>query len=235
MTYKIISLVAFSFLLFACKKTTNVNLVDSPDTGQLKYKIVDYAGLGVPEVTVLLYKADHLLHINFLNPERAAARLKTDQNGVAAFSDLSPDNYLIIADSAMSNRMTYKIREHIQVVAGIVKEKETKASDFSASLNLTIISKRDHRTPVNNFRIAAVTADPATFTGDLNELVNNSAVRGITNAQGFVTLKIPSEITCFLVFYNGDRAFFAPYPTYSFYRLGNKARYSTSLYVDAFN
>lgn len=199
---RLLLLTGFVVVFGSCEKTTNIHFVDSPATGKLNYTLVDDSGKGLSEVKVSIYRNDASFDVDFLEPRFLVDSLKTNADGTAIFSDLVPGDYKLIADSLMVNNVKYNSREMVQVVAGKEKKRVTKASEFTASLNITVISKADYRTPLKDIKVVATPFPLNSTAANIRSTINAAYFHGVSNAKGFVSLKIPSSIPYYLTAYN---------------------------------
>lgn len=212
MKYKVMLLLGLSGIVVSCEKITNVKLLEPASTGKLSYKIVDDSGRGLTGVKVSLFENRGITTSYYLDPTALKDTLRTNQDGVAVFSNLFPDNYLIVTDSPRVNNIKYNTREFVQVIAGIEKKKVTVASEFSGSLKITLRSMYDFRTPLKNMGVAAVPYSPnKNLTDNISAVIDAAAITGITDENGFVSLKIPSNINYYLLVYSLDRSAFTFY------------------------
>ncbi|GAA4206606.1 hypothetical protein GCM10022289_27820 [Pedobacter jeongneungensis] len=203
MKCKIMALLGLFILALSCKKITNVKLVDGVNSGKLSYKLVDDAGKGLAGIKVSLYDAQISLNTSYPTPNALISTISTDQDGVANFSELLPKNYLVTADTAIVNQLRYRINEFVQVVANTDKKKSTKVSDFSGVLNLTLISTSDYRTPLRNVGVVAYPVNDIKLnSGNVAEIISSSALKGVTDANGFVSFRLPSNINFDFIVYN---------------------------------
>ena len=198
-------LVFLACIVVSCEKITNAKLVNSATTGKLSYKIVDDEGKGLSAVRVSVYKyISNSEGINF-DSSTLIDTVRTDENGVAMFSELFPENYLLVTDSPMVNKVKYNTREFVQVVAGLEKEKVTKASEFSGSLRIVLTSNLDYRTLLSNTGVAAIPYDTQYISSDVKGYAERAVITGITNDQGLVVLKIPSNVPYYIMVYRLDK------------------------------
>lgn len=203
MKCKIMVLFGLFILALSCKKITNVKLVDGVNSGKLSYKLVDDAGKGLAGIKVSLYDAQMSLNTSYPAPNALIGTITTDQDGVAYFSDLLPKNYLVTADTVIVNSLRYRTNEFVQVVAETDKKKNTKVSDFSGFLNLTLISNIDYRTPLKNVGVVAYPVNDIKLnSGNIFDVINSSTLKGITDANGFVSFRVPSDMTFDFIVYN---------------------------------
>jgi hypothetical protein len=206
MKYKILILLCLTCIIVSCEKVTNIKIIDSPSTGKLNYKIVDDSGIGLSAVKVSVYENRVNSSGIYFDPAALIDTVRTDKNGVAAFSNLVPANYLIVTDSPTVNKVKYNTREFIQMVAGVEKNRTTKASEFSGFINVTMRSNLDYSTPLKNMGVAAVPYNPNHLTSDnIRSILNAAVITGITDDNGYVTIKIPSNIDYTLVAYSLDK------------------------------
>ncbi|WP_157258197.1 SpaA isopeptide-forming pilin-related protein [Pedobacter ginsenosidimutans] len=203
MKCKIMVLFGLFILALSCKKITNVNLVDGVNSGKLSYKLVDDAGKGLAGTKVSLYDAKVVLNTSYPSANALIATIRTDQDGVAYFSDLLPKNYLVICDTAIVNKARYRTDEFVQVVADTDKKKSVKVSAFSGTLNLTLISTSDYRSPLKNVGVVAYPVNDIKLnSGNVSDVINSSSLKGVTDASGLVSLKLPSNIPFDFIVYN---------------------------------
>jgi len=186
----------------SCEKITNIRYVDSPSTGKLSYKVVDDGGKGIPKVKVSVYLNDRFSDLTLLDDRSIVDSLRTDADGVAIFSDLTPGNYKVVTDSPVVNRVKYNSREIVQVVADREKKKTTRVSDFYGTLKINIISQVNYVTPLKDIQVFATSMplDPA--AANIQAILDAAPIHGITDENGGIKLKIPSNITYYLTTYN---------------------------------
>jgi len=195
-------LLVLTALTISCNEVTNVKLVDGPDKGKLNYKIVDDAGKGVAGVKISIYDRRDTYDYLYYDPPIAIDTIRTNQDGIATFGQLVPMDYLLVADTVPANRAKYHLREFVQVVAGIDKTKITKASGFSGILSMKIISGYHYPNPFKNLGVAAVPINPRNINSDnIEDIVNSALIKGITDENGNLSLRIPSNINYNLIFY----------------------------------
>ncbi|QDW24831.1 hypothetical protein FFJ24_008405 [Pedobacter sp. KBS0701] len=203
MKCKIMVLFGLFILALSCKKITNVKLVDGLNSGKLSYKLVDDAGKGLTGTKVSLYDAQNILNTSYPNANALVATIRTDQDGVAYFPELLPKNYLVICDTAIINNVRYRTDEFVQVVADTEKKKTVKVSEFSGILNLTLISSSDYRSPLKNVGVVAYPVNDIKLnSGNIADVINSSALKGVTDASGLVSIKLPSNISFDFIVYN---------------------------------
>lgn len=195
--------------ILSCKKITNVNLADPLTAGDLNYKVVDDSGNGLSGVKVSIY--ENRVYSNYVHLDRTALvdTVRTNRDGVAFFSKLIAANYLIVTDSPTVNHVKYTTREFIQVTAGTEKKKVVKASEFSGLLNINVYASSDFRTPLNKMGVAAIPNYSSVIYGrvqyvygNVKDFIGEAAITGITNELGFVSLKIPSNVTYTVIIYS---------------------------------
>ncbi|MBT2561203.1 hypothetical protein J7E50_10205 [Pedobacter sp. ISL-68] len=203
MKCKIMVLLGLFILALSCKKITNVKLVDGVNSGKLSYKLVDDAGKGLAGTKVLLYDAKVVLNTSYPGANALIATIRTDQDGVAYFPELLPKNYLVICDTAIVNKARYRTDEFVQVVADTEKKKSIKVSAFSGTLNLTLISTSDYRSPLKNVGVVAYPVNDIKInSGNVADVINSSSLKGVTDASGLVSIKLPSNIPFDFIVYN---------------------------------
>jgi len=210
-------------ILTSCEKTTNVDVIVSTN-GKLSYKLIDDSGKGVPNVKVSLYD---ILGI-YTNYQVLLEERTTDATGVVDFGDLNPKTYFVRADSAIVNNVGYMVQEHVQVTTGDGKQKETKVSDFSGTLNVTVQSYNSQR--LRNIGIAVVPANRFDYRSDTNYFLRVADFKVLTDDTGTVILKIPSDKEYVLYFYNSVTN--ASYNNYQYVSVqkGKEFKYNTYIY-----
>jgi len=203
MKYQIMLLLALCVFMSACKKVTNVKLIDSPAAGKLSYQLSDDAGKGIAGVKVSVYDPE-LYYITLLpNANSLVGSVRTDENGIAYFPDLLPKNYQVITDSVKVNKVNYLTDEYVQVVAGAEKKKNIKVSDFSGLLNITLISNNDYRTPLKNLGIVAYPTNAGQPNSvNVRSFINDAVLKGVTDVNGFVSIKVPCNVSFDFIIYN---------------------------------
>lgn len=202
MKYKLIILMVFATVVISCKKATNVRLVEGESSGKMSYRLVDDSGAGLPGIRVGVYKIRSHSGGTYFDPSSLLDTVRTDKDGIALFSMLNPANYLVVPDSPKLNNVAYNIREYVQVVAGKEKKKVTKVSDFSGAINVTLRSSLDYVTPIRSMGIAVIPYNSLVYRPDnLKELLDGATIRGVTNNEGFVSIKVPADISYRLLIY----------------------------------
>jgi len=203
MKYKIILLLALSVFVSACKKVTNVKLIDGPTAGKLSYKLSDDAGKGLAGVKVSVYDIGTYYSGGTPNPNALVSTVQTDQEGIAYFADLLPKNYLVTTDSASVNNVKYIADEFVQVVAGTEKKKTIKVSEFSGLLNITLLSYNDYRTPLKNIGVLAYPTNAVQpNSANVKTIINEAVLKGVTDVNGFVSIRVPSNVNFNFIIYN---------------------------------
>jgi hypothetical protein len=203
MKCKIILLLGLSVLTVSCKKITNVKLIDGVNTGKLSYKLIDDSGKGLAGVKVSVYDTETIFSPSSPNPNALVGTIRTDVEGIAYFTDLLPKNYLVTTDSPAVNNNKYRTDEFVQIVADTEKKKVIKVSEFSGLLNITLISHNDYRTPLKNLGVAVHPSNGVRLNSDnIADVVKASTLKGITNENGFVSIKVPSNINFDLIVYH---------------------------------
>jgi len=233
MKCKIMVLLGLFILTLSCKKITNVKLVDGVNSGKLSYKLVDDAGKGLAGIKVSLYDAKLGLNTNYPDPSALVGSIRTDQHGVAYFPDLLPNNYLVTCDTARINKVRYRTDEFVQVVADVDKKKSINVSEFSGLLNLTLISTKDYRTVLKNVGVVAYPVNEIILnSSNVFEVINSSTLKGVTDANGFVSIKVPSNIPFNFIVYNITNRNLAY--GYNSYSVAKNAKINATLYSDPF-
>ncbi|SMC94719.1 carboxypeptidase-like regulatory domain-containing protein [Pedobacter nyackensis] len=203
MKCKTILLLGLSVLTVSCKKITNVEVVDGVNTGKLSYKLNDDSGKGLAGVKVSVYDTETNFSTSSPNPNALVGTVLTDHEGVAYFSDLLPKNYLVTTDSPTVNKVKYRTDEFVQIVADIEKKKVIKVSEFSGLLNIRLISNIDYRTPLKNLGVAAHPVSGVRLNSDnVADVAKASTLKGVTDENGFVSIKVPSNITFDFIVYH---------------------------------
>jgi hypothetical protein len=181
--------------LMSCKKTTNVE-VAVPTSGSLSYKLTDETGKGIPGVNINLHDLVDGLKMEPVVLERVV----TDANGVADFGDLNPTTYYITADTPKVNNVTYIVKDYVQVLTGVVKQKSIKVTDFSGGVTLKFGSYYN-QTPAGNIGILLVPFERYS-SRPVSYLTKVADYKGTTSSAGEVTFKIPSLKAYTVVAYN---------------------------------
>ncbi|WP_133640142.1 carboxypeptidase-like regulatory domain-containing protein [Sphingobacterium paludis] len=223
MKSKLTLLILIFGILTSCEKTTDVDVIVST-SGKLNYKLVDDSGKGVPNVKVSLYD----ILGNYATYHALIDQRTTDAEGVVDFGDLNPQTYLLRADSAIVNNVGYMVQEHVQVTTGAGKQKETKVTDFSGTLSVTVQSYNGQR--LRNIGIAVVPANRFDYRSDTNYFLRVADFKVLTDDTGTVILKIPSDKEYVLYFYNSvTNAAYNNYQHVSVQK-GREYKYSTYIY-----
>lgn len=204
MKCKIILLLGiFVFTTLSCKKITNMNLIDGENTGKLTYKLADDSGTGLAGIKVSIYDTKYNNDPSLPNPHDFITETRTDQDGIAYFSDLIPKNYLVIADAAIINSIQYRTEDYVQIVAEIEKKKTVKVTEFSGFLNISLINNNDLWGPLKNIEIVAYPINNGRPTADkVKAFIKNSKLKGLTDNNGFLSIKVPSNINYYFLLYN---------------------------------
>lgn len=197
MKSKLFFLILLSAILVSCKKTTNVD-VQLSTSGRLTYKLIDDAGKGLPNLKVSLFDSRD----NYSTPSILLDTRLTDSNGEVDFGDLNPANYLLVADSAKVNNVSYFVREYIQVVTGTVKHKETKVTDYSGTFNMTVRSYYNNNQPLKNIGVIMIPSNKYNNVSSTTGLLKIADFSGATNDAGSITFKIPSGKDYVIYLYN---------------------------------
>ncbi|WP_037498411.1 hypothetical protein [Sphingobacterium deserti] len=210
-------------ILTACEKTTNVDVVVST-SGKLSYKLVDDSGKGVPDVKVSLYD----LLGTYPAYQVLLDQRTTDAAGVVDFGDLNPKTYFLRADSAIVNNVGYMVQQHVQVITGDGKQKETKVTDFSGTLTVTAQSYNNQR--LRNIGVAVVPANRFDYSANTTYFIRVAEFKGLTDAAGTLRLQIPSDKEYVLYFYNSvTNAAYNNYQHVSVQK-GQTVNYTTYIY-----
>lgn len=197
MKLKLTFLILLLAVFVSCKKTTNVD-VSLSNSGKLSYKLTDEAGKGLPNVKVSLfdrlesYYADN----NILIDERI-----TDASGLVDFGDLNPKSYLIVADSAKVNNVNYIVKEYTQVVTGVAKHKDIKVTDFSGTLKVKVTSYNTGQA-LKNMGVLIIPYIHFDYNNNVTKYINLAEFKGITDSEGLISFKIPSEKDYWICIYN---------------------------------
>lgn len=183
----------------SCKKTTNLD-VSFSNSGKLSYKLMDDAGKGIPNVKVSLF--DHIANYYSGNTILIDER-QTDVNGLVDFGDLNPKSYLIVADSAKVKNVNYSIKEYVQVVTGVSKHRDVKVTDFSGTLSVKVISHYTNK-PSKNIGVFLMDSNNYVYDSNVTKSLNASEFKGITNEEGLITFKVPSDRSYAITIYNTE-------------------------------
>jgi len=178
----------------SCKKTTNVD-VELSTSGKLVYKLTDDAGKGLPNVAVSLFDRQGYYSSDVLLDKQV-----TDANGQIDFGDLNPSNYMLLADSAKVNNVSYQVQEWVQVITGSAKEKETKVTDFSGSLTVKVYSSNNQ--PLKNIGLLIIPSRKYNSSYPTASQLKVADFSGTTNDAGLATFKIPSNKDYVIYLYN---------------------------------
>jgi len=197
MKSKLTLLILLVAVFISCKKTTNVD-VKLSTSGKLTYKLTDNAGKGLANVKVSLFDRTDTYYANY--NILLETRL-TDANGLADFGDLNPSNYLLVADSAKVNNVAYMVQEYVQVITGVNKAKETKATDFSGTFALTVRSYNNNN-PLKNIGVVMIPSNKFNYASTTAANLKVADFSGVTNDAGLITFKIPSSKQYYVYLYN---------------------------------
>lgn len=206
MKFRIALLLVSLITIMGCKKTTNVE-VSYSTVGTLDYKLLDDSGKGLPGQKVSLYNRTQLVDGLSLSGQNLIMTTVSDQNGVAKFEGIEADRYLVVADSVKASNVMYNAREYVQVVGGVNKVKETKVNSFAGNLVITMRSRRDYSTLLPNMGVSAF---PTRLSSNLEinllkATLDAAPIRGSTDANGVVTLKLPAGLPYYLCVYTQDK------------------------------
>lgn len=197
MKSKITFLFIFAIAIASCKKTTNVD-VSISNSGKLSYKLLDDAGKGLPNVKVKLYDNPN----SYYNIPVLLETRTTDQNGIIDFGELNPATYQLVPDSPQVNNIKYNFNEYVQVTAGSTKQKDTKVSDYSGTLNIIARSYYPENTPLKNLGVILVPYSKYNYSNSLNTNITYAEFKGVTDNNGAVSFKIPSTTGYSILLYN---------------------------------
>lgn len=201
--YQTILLLALCVLMLSCEKITNVQVMDSVNTGNLNYKLNDDSGKGLAGVKVSVYNSQTSGGFSSPNPNALFETVLTDQDGIAHFSGMLPRNYLVTTDSPIVNMVKYRTHDFVQVVADVTKEKMIKVSEFSGILNIRLISSTDYRTPLKNIGIAVHPINGIRINSvNVEDVIKAIPLKGITDENGLVSIKVPSNISFDFILYH---------------------------------
>lgn len=191
-----------TLLFAACKKETNVTFIESPTSGDLTYKVLDGSGAGMVGVKVDLYRPEVGTGNYSKYEKHLAASALTNANGLATFSGLPAETYLVAADSVSIDQENYQMQDYMQVVAGKMKEKERKATDFSGQIVVSIRSQYDSKVALRNVGVVLV-RDHA-YNMNYQQLVaevNKTKLKGTTDENGQFTFRVPVRTPYYLILY----------------------------------
>lgn len=229
MKCKIILLLGLTVLTLSCQKITNVKLVDGISTGKLSYKVVDDSGNGMAGINVSIYDSKIIYSATSPNPNALIGTIKTNPEGIANFSDLLPENYLVTADSPVVNKVKYRTEEFVQIVADTEKKKAVKVTDFSGLLNITLISRNDYRSPLKNMGVVAFPGNGSQpSSAHIRAIINESPLKGVTDGNGFLSIKVPSNIYFDFIVYNLENGNFGS--GYGIYTTAKNGKNTFSIY-----
>lgn len=197
MKCKFVIILALLIAMVSCKDDINVNLTDPEVTGKLSYKLNDDDGKGVAGVTVYLQNTE-LSSDSYLSVDSAL----TNNEGIAYFSDLPPQNYQLTTNAITVNNNHYLIKEYVQITAGIERKKITKITDFSGILNIRLLYFYDY-TPVNNQGVAAYPINTVIpNSNNISDVLKQSTLKGLTDKDGYVSIKVPANTVFDFIIYH---------------------------------
>ncbi|MNV41458.1 hypothetical protein D3C71_1330950 [compost metagenome] len=192
MKSKLATLIFLLAVFYSCKKITNIE-VTSPTSGEFTYKLLDDAGKGISNVKVSVFDR--------LEGRPVLYESLTDNNGVADFGKINSGSYFIRADSPAVNNIKYSIQEYVQVLTGKPKHKEIKVSDYSGTLNITIIN-HNYYNPLKNIGVLVIPTNRFTYDLPTTSYFGVADYKGVSDAKGFVSFKVPSNKEYTLYLYN---------------------------------
>ena len=226
MKSKFTLLILLVAIFASCKKTTNVD-VKLSTSGKLSYRLTDDAGKGLPNVKVSLFdRQDNNSNTNILLDTRL-----TDPNGVADFGDLNPNNYLLVADSPKVNNIAYFIQEYVQVITGGVKQREVKVTDHSGTFNVVVKSYTNPNQLLKNIGVLMIPSDKFNYSLSTAANLKVADFSGLTNADGFLTFKVPSNKRYTVFFYNSVTNAAFNYSNDILVQKGTTYSYTTGVYL----
>ena len=227
MKSKFALLIIFFIFSISCKKETNV-AVTPKTTGTIVYKLLDDSGKGIANVKVSLF--DNVNNINYNSPILLDTRI-TDQNGAVNFGELNPETYLLVPDSPMVNKVKYYVRDFLQIVSNVDKEKDTKVSDFSGTLNINVKSSYNdtYNAILKNVGVLLVPSSKFAYGADASYYFNICDYKGVSDDLGNLSFKVPSSITYYFILYNVSTN--AIYYQYDSYAIDKSATISIQLYA----
>jgi len=197
MKSKLTFLILLTAAITSCKKTTNVD-VTLNTSGKLTYRLLDDSGKGLPNVKLSLYDRQDLYYSN--TNVLLDARV-TDANGQVDFGDLNPRNYQVISDSAKVNNITYVVQEYVQVTTGSVKNKETKVTDHSGTVTITIKSYNNNQS-LKNIGVMIIPTNRYNYNNNTAANLKIADFTGVTNDLGVASFKIPAVKQYSVYLYN---------------------------------
>jgi 5-hydroxyisourate hydrolase-like protein (transthyretin family) len=198
-------------LLTACKKTTNVDVMLST-SGKLTYRLLDDSGKGMANIGISLFD-------NVENNQSTKVLLDTkttNQDGQVDFGDLNPSNYLVVPDSPLVNNVRYNVQDYVQVITGTTKNREAKVSDFSGTYNFRIFNYTKNQVQPN-VGILMIPSQRYLYFGTTQYYAALADYKGVTDARGQLSLKVPSDKAYTIYVYNTATGI--PYSAGSMYAL----------------
>ncbi|PRY52779.1 hypothetical protein B0I27_105248 [Arcticibacter pallidicorallinus] len=200
MKVKFIILLGLSTLMISCKKITHVTLVEPSKPGTLSYQLIDDLGRGLSGVKISLYSA--MIKGGdagaFITPIELS---RTDREGFVNFANLLPGNYRVVSDSAMVNGIIYPTSEYVQVISNLEKKKTVKASDFSGTLKIKLLSNSEPKYPLKNMVLIAYPHVGPEWSNP-RSLVESARLKGITDENGLAEIKVPCNFQYGVIIYN---------------------------------
>jgi len=101
----------------------------------------------------------------------------------------------------------YNTTDFVQVVDGVEKSKVSKISDFSAKVNIKLITQMFPELALPGYGVALVSKYPPDNSYDtLRKLVDEAVVKGLTDTEGFISFTIPSDVTYQVLLYRPDKS-----------------------------
>lgn len=182
--------------LTSCKKTTNVDMSLST-SGKLTYRLLDDSGKGIPNLRISLFdNIDKNLNSKVLIDSKI-----TNQDGQVDFGDLNPSNYLVAPDSVSLNNVKYNVQDYVQVITGAAKNREVKVSDFSGTYNFKAINYNKNQGQPN-VGILMIPTPSYIYLADMSQYVKLADYKGVTDAKGLLSFKVPSNKEYTIYVYN---------------------------------
>lgn len=171
----------------------------APNSGKLVYRLIDDTGKGLPDVAVSLFAYEGV------SPRYEYRVLLdkqlTDINGQIEFGDLIPAGYRILVDSAKINNVSYQIQEIVQVPAAAITHQETKVSDFSGTLSLSVHSYNDEK-PMEGVGMILIPLNRIYKDETTPVYLKMADFKGTTDGLGFAKFRIPCYRQYMIHLYN---------------------------------
>jgi hypothetical protein len=205
MKTKILMLVLLCVVTTSCKKVTNVEVVAPVDTGSLKYQLTDGSGKGLANIKVHAYRARQFDNHYYIEEGDYSDTARTNSQGIASFASLKPDTYVIKSNNIPLDRIHYNTTEYVQIVAGLEKSAITKVTDFSGLVNMKLITDMTPDSKLPGCGVALVENPPAPWGEDLRKALDAAVVKGISDSNGRISLKIPSDVTYYTILFSPDK------------------------------